>query len=554
MATSRSWSETRGPRSGAHRSQRLRFEALEDRTVPTGNPFNSAAFQSTIQQLMRQNNLPQISFSAVQAGTAYTYSYTNPSFTGFGTTPPTTNANSMFRIASIAKPFTAAAIMSLVQQGHLSLSAKPFQILGFFTARGKPVRLTGYDPVTGARVSVSPSPALLNVTVQSLLNMGSGLPLNIPVRSATFPTAQTNHVEFTQGSYAALAFAGAFQNPPYTGPPASVYQQIAYYVYAFSHYNLSLVNRGTYNYSNTGYGILGGVADTVSERVYGLHYADYLQKYILTPMGISAPLSSPRPGGTAVLGIAHTRRSQAYPREVTYYADPTEPPRTSIFPNPTATIAPFYPKTQVLEPYGGGIYYESNFGEEGLSATPLALTALTSNLFAAYNGATTGPLSPATVKEMINPAGGTPIDSGEWFGLGFQVTAQPGATRTPGTWTKGGSDPGTNSQVTEYNDGTTWSFVMNEDNNDATGLNGQSFITTLTNAVIAALYPSGMPAAAGPVHSAGSGNGSLGTAGSGQSSPLPGADQVLGVLPSDWIATTANPSPNRGEARPRRPG
>jgi CubicO group peptidase (beta-lactamase class C family) len=566
---------------------------------PPSNPFNSATFQSTIQQLMQQDNLPQISFAAVQNGNAFTYTYTNPSFTGFGKTPPTTNANSIFRVASVAKVFTAAAIMNLVQDGYLSLSSNPFQILGYFNAQGTPVPVSGYDPVTGKPVTVTPSTALSNVTVENLLNMSSGLPLNIPVQSASFPNAQPNHVEFTQGSYAALAFAGDFNNPPYTGPPASVYQQIAYYVYAFAHYNLSLVNPGTYTYSNTGYGILGAVADTVAERVYGLNYASYLQQYILTPMGISAPSASPPPSGIPMLGIAHTLQTAAYPTEVNYYPDPNEPPGTSIFPNPTATKAPFYPKAQVPRPYGAGIYYESNFGEEGLAANPLAMTAVTSNLWAAYNGATAGPLSPATVKEMFNPAFGTPINSTQWFGLGWQVTAAPGTTNTPGTWTKGGSDPGTASQVNEYSDGTSWAYVMNEDNNVANGLNGQGFMTTLTNAVNAALYPSGTPAAAGLVHGAGSGNGSLGAAGSGLPSPLPeaaqvigavpsqriptpatagqvqggangngslgtagsglpsplaGADEVLGVLPSDWIPTTANPTPNGGRARPLRSG
>ena len=36
---------------------------------------------------------------------------------------------SLFRIASITKPFTAVAVLKLVEEGKLSLDARPFELL-----------------------------------------------------------------------------------------------------------------------------------------------------------------------------------------------------------------------------------------------------------------------------------------------------------------------------------------------------------------------------------------------------------------------------------------
>jgi CubicO group peptidase (beta-lactamase class C family)/subtilisin-like proprotein convertase family protein len=552
----------------------LRLEVLEDRTCPSTNPFNSSTFQAAVQQLMASNNLPQISIAAELGNVPYTYTYTNPNYTGFSAgSLPTTTANSLFRVASISKPMTAAAIMLLVQDGHLQLSDRAFQVLGFFNAQGNPVPLSGYDPVTGKAVTVLPSPALYGITIQSLLNMSSGLPQNMPVQSSTFPNAPNAPVIFTGGNYAALGFAGAFVSPPYQGPPASVYQQIRYYVYAFSKNQMSLTGPGTYAYSDTGYAILGAVAETLSEQLYGLSYPQYLQQYILGPMGISAPSANPAPG-TPMVGLAHTLQSQAYPTEVAYYPNANESPTPSVFPNPTATAPPFTPSANVPEPYGGGIYYESHFGEEGMTATPLALVDFFNNLYAAYNGATTGPLSPATVQQMVSFANGTPTGSSSWYGLGWQMNAAPGTMTTPGPWSKPGSDPGTSSWVAQYTDGTTWAYVLNEDLNLAQGVGGQSFPTSLSQDVRSALYGTQIITIKGQVFTDANGSGVLDSGEAGQAGQIvyldlnndgkldpgdpftktnangnysisraPGIYTVREVVPAGYTQTTANPAP-----------
>ncbi len=276
---------------------------------------------------------------------------------------------------------------------------------------------------------------------------------------------------YVQGSYAALAFAGAFQPTlPYTGLPADVNQQINYYVYAFAHYNEQLSGFGTFDYNDLNYAILGAIVQRLSEQLYGLTYEQYLQTYLFGPMGISPPSADPAPG-TPMAGLGMTLANQAYPTEVSYFANSTEPPATSVFPDSTATAFPVNPTTPVPQPYGGHLYLQSHFGEGGYVANPLALTQFFNRLFAIGNGDTSGPLAPATVQAMINPINGTPVPGSapSWWGLGWQVFAQPGTTNVPGNWTKNGALPGTSSLLFQGADGTTWAFVLNEDDGDAVG-------------------------------------------------------------------------------------
>ncbi len=168
--------------------------------------------------------------------------------------------------------------------------------------------------------------------------------------------------------------------------------------------------------------------------------------------------------------IARTRAVGRYPTEVFYYADATEPRQPSVFPNPRATKPPFAPKKPVSQPYGGELFWASHFGEGGITANPLALTALFNGLFDAYKGSQTGPLTPATVRLMVDPSEGTQVpNTNSWWGLGWQVFAAPNTTKVPGNWQKNGGLPGTSSLLFQDADGTTWAYVLNENDGDAVG-------------------------------------------------------------------------------------
>ena len=62
-------------------------------------------------------------------------------------------AESLFRIASITKPFTAVAVLQLVESGRLALDAPAFELLGF-------------DPAKAA------DPRTAQITVGQLLQIG----------------------------------------------------------------------------------------------------------------------------------------------------------------------------------------------------------------------------------------------------------------------------------------------------------------------------------------------------------------------------------------------
>jgi CubicO group peptidase (beta-lactamase class C family) len=455
----------------------LSVEQLENRELLASGPFNTPLFYAEIRQLMRSNDLPQISIAAHVGSRNFTFTFTNRAFSQFAQGQiPTTTSNSLFRIASVSKVFTAVAIMKEVQDGQLSLSDRAFQILGYFNADGQPIRQTGRDPVTGDPVSFLPSQKLYSITIQSLLNMSSGLPQSVPVESATFPVPPgKSHllapVIYVPGNYAALAYSSA---PPYKAP-ANVFQQLAFYVYTFTANRLALLDPGTYAYNDTGYALLGAVAATVSEQDYHLPYNFFLKRDILGPLGISAPLEKPLPN-TPMAAIARTRAIARYPTEVFYYSNASEPPQTSVFPNPNVTNPPFAPKRLVPQPYGGELFWQSHFGEGGIVANPLALTTLFSRLFEAYQGNDTAPLTPATVRLMVDASEGTPVPGTDsWWGLGWQVFAAPNTTDQPGAWEKNGGLPGTSSLLFQGADGTTWAYILNENDGDAVGAADQPF-------------------------------------------------------------------------------
>ena len=66
--------------------------------------------------------------------------------------------DSLFRIGSVSKTFTAAAIMKLVEQGKIQLGQSAFALL------------PNLSPVSGATLNSK----LANVTVEDLLNMTGG--------------------------------------------------------------------------------------------------------------------------------------------------------------------------------------------------------------------------------------------------------------------------------------------------------------------------------------------------------------------------------------------
>lgn len=458
---------------------RLQLERLEDRTVPSTNPFDSSYFQQQMTDLLAQYQVPEASLSLLRGGELFTW-------TSSGTSSPT--PDSVFRIGSISKSFAAAVTMNLVEDGHLGLDDPALAVLGYTPGQV----ISGDDPTQpGTTVGAALPPALFQITVRDLLSMSSGLPLEVPVTSTTFPGAGKSQVLYLQGSYAALAFAGG---PPYAAP-ADVNQQINYYLYQVSAAFAAnpVVYRGPdavarqaagdfvllspgryYVYSDIGYAILGAITQSVITANYGIDYADYLQQYILDPMRIAPPTQPGQPvTNQAMVGLGHTLASQAYGTEVTYASYPDEPPQPNIFPNSTATTPPFYPTDpnrdaiRVAQPYGGDFFLESHFAEGGLVATPTALVRFFENLAGTLDGTVNdGPLTRGSVREMVKPPDGRLRDDlgpRAFFGLGIQVYPQTKTYNGGLAWFKNGDLPGNSAALYRYHDGTIWSAAFNID-------------------------------------------------------------------------------------------
>jgi CubicO group peptidase (beta-lactamase class C family) len=186
------------------------------------------------------------------------------------------NPNSLFRIASLSKPFTSAAILKLVEAGKLRLDEKPFRLLNLAPPRGK-----------------SPDPRLGNITFRELLQHTGGWdrgksfdPMFIPFKAAQAvgapaPASCETIIRYMLGE--------PLQNDPGTA----------------------------YAYSNFGYCVLGRVI----EKVTGQPYERYVQNEILAPLGIRD------------MRTGHTFLDQRFPTEVKYYDFPGANEARSVFPN-----------------------------------------------------------------------------------------------------------------------------------------------------------------------------------------------------------------------------
>ncbi len=137
--------------------------------------------------------------------------------------------HTMYSLASISKPFTATAVMKLVEQGKIQLDRPANDYLG--AAR-----------ITGLAGDAS------RVTVRQVMSHTAGLPL---------------HWQFF------------YSNADYRRPEMDT---------TISRYGIVVYPPGTvYHYSNLGYGIL----DYIVSRASGRSYAEYMSDEIFTPLGLT---------------------------------------------------------------------------------------------------------------------------------------------------------------------------------------------------------------------------------------------------------------------------
>lgn len=224
---------------------------------------------------------------------------------GYGVADISTNQpvqpDSLFRIASVSKPVTSAAIFLLVQQGKLHLNDKAFTILSTL------------KPSAGQ----SEDPRVQNVTIQDLLWHAGGWN-----RDTTFDPM------FQPTTWNAADATG-------TPRPASCTAVIQYMLGK----PLQFTPGTSYDYSNFGYCVLGRII----EKVTGMTYEQFVQQNVLAPFGISD------------MRIGASQLSQRAPGEVRYY-DPVDGNTTSVFPGIGSVAWPyggFY--IEAMDSHGGWI-------------------------------------------------------------------------------------------------------------------------------------------------------------------------------------------------------
>jgi N-acyl-D-amino-acid deacylase len=196
---------------------------------------------------------------------------------------------SLFRIASISKSFTAVAVMRLVQDGAIKLDDRPFP-------------MPGLTPLS--QPGQTPDPRLAQITVLELLQHRGGFdreltpdPMTRPIEIArlcgvTPPAMPDDIIRFVEGR--SLDFAPG--------------ERVAY--------------------SNFGYCILGRLI----EKASGESYAQYVKTKILEPLGIHSR------------ELARTQLQYRAPSEVKYYTADNElepscfPPIGNPVPAPYGSI------------------------------------------------------------------------------------------------------------------------------------------------------------------------------------------------------------------------
>jgi CubicO group peptidase (beta-lactamase class C family) len=148
----------------------------------------------------------------------------------------------LFRIASVSKLITAAAIMKLCESGQLDLDDKVFGPSGWLND-------PEYSQYTDRRVE--------RITLRHLLTHTSGW----------------NHKRFDP-AFAPLVIAEKYKKRKAAGTEDLIRYTLDC--------KLDFEPGSTYSYSNTGYCILGKII----EKASGMSYEDYIQFSLLHPLGI----------------------------------------------------------------------------------------------------------------------------------------------------------------------------------------------------------------------------------------------------------------------------
>jgi N-acyl-D-amino-acid deacylase len=210
---------------------------------------------------------------------------------------------SLFRIASVSKPFTAAAILQLVEQGRLALDAPVLPLLrdAFDTS------------------DVPGDPRLRTVTIRHLLQHRAGWDR---AQSRFFPLRTDSLVKICRE-------AGI--------PPPGTPDTVVRYMLTQP---LDFTPGSRFAYANIGYLVMGRIIASIS----GDTYETYVKQHLLLPLGIDT------------MQIGHSTRETRAPREVCYYTAFDATTEAFFGPNRGQRVSLAYNRSiEVQEAAGGWI-------------------------------------------------------------------------------------------------------------------------------------------------------------------------------------------------------
>jgi CubicO group peptidase (beta-lactamase class C family) len=225
----------------------------------TGVPAGSMSQCDTqMQTILTNYQIPGATFALTKDGKLiYMRAFGTANQTGTEVTQP----YHMFRIASISKTITSIAIMKLIENGQLSLSDKPFGPGGILNA----------DPYF-ANANVT-DPRVYNITIQNLLEHSAGWNRDLPM-----PPGPVSPYPWGYGHSDPTGFPLHVTQTLGEANPATRRAMIKFSIQK----GLDFAPGTAYNYSNTGFLVLGEVI----EKKTGLTYENYVKQNIFAPLGI----------------------------------------------------------------------------------------------------------------------------------------------------------------------------------------------------------------------------------------------------------------------------
>ena len=323
--------------------------------------------------------------------------------------------DSLFRIASLSKQITSAAILKLVDQGKLSLSTKAFPLLGF-TANPSGTQTSG----------------LANITIEELLQHTGGW---------SRETGCTGCLSTGDPMFDSIGIKNAQGD---AGPPSC--DQIIQYMLTQP---LKWTPGTTYDYSNFGYCVLGAVVEKVTGQSY--------------PSWVAANLFAPAGAG----GIVQGQTIWPADREVVYYDYPGHATSSDVFaPSDLAFGNPY-----------GSWYLEAMMSHGAWVASPVDLLRFQGALdgrtgvpaLLSSTSLTDLAANPNVLVEAINSSNQIVAQTGSstsWYGMGWAVNSG-------GNWWHFGDLDGTVAEQVHAANGWGWAAFFNERPSNSSGFENE---------------------------------------------------------------------------------